>query len=139
MDVAQLDAVVARYPWFTTARILRRAAVAGEDKMLDLHLQAWPVPRVLLPVDAPVEVVLGDSIDRFLAHGEHRIVPADGVGEDDIAAASGQFDASGTEQLAQIYAAQGLRDEARKIYERLGLENPEKSSYFAELISKLCI
>ena len=42
-----------------------------------------------------------------------------------------------TETLAEIFAEQGCVEEARRIYSRLILENPEKSAYFATLIDKL--
>ena len=42
-----------------------------------------------------------------------------------------------SEELAEIYLAQGLRDEALAIYRKLSLRNPEKSVYFAELIGKI--
>ena len=42
-----------------------------------------------------------------------------------------------TETLAEIFAEQGCVEEARRIYSRLILENPEKSAYFAALIDKL--
>ena len=42
-----------------------------------------------------------------------------------------------TETLAQIYAEQGYYDEAKEIYSKLILANPEKNTYFATLIGKL--
>ena len=42
-----------------------------------------------------------------------------------------------TEELAEIYLAQGLRDKSVAIYRKLSLRNPEKSVYFAELIGKI--
>ncbi|MEA4967587.1 MAG: hypothetical protein VB048_05650, partial [Bacteroidaceae bacterium] len=42
-----------------------------------------------------------------------------------------------TETMAQIYLKQGHKDMAIKIYNKLILANPEKSSYFATQIQKL--
>lgn len=42
-----------------------------------------------------------------------------------------------TETLAEIYAEQGYYEQARDIYSKLILSNPEKSVYFASLIEKL--
>ena len=42
-----------------------------------------------------------------------------------------------TETMAAIYADQGYFDQAKRIYSKLILVNPEKNAYFASLISKL--
>ncbi len=42
-----------------------------------------------------------------------------------------------TEELAEIYSAQELIDEAIAIYTKLSLLNSEKSSYFAKLIAQM--
>jgi len=42
-----------------------------------------------------------------------------------------------TETLAQIHIQQGNLKKAEKIYQKLILKNPEKSSYFAAQIEKL--
>ena len=85
------------------------------------------------------EVTADDIIDRFLRSDNHRIVadeegPAEEIrteaefdGEDDIA----------SEELAEVYRAQGLNDMAKETYRKLSLLNPEKSVYFAKLIAEL--
>ena len=42
-----------------------------------------------------------------------------------------------SEELAEVYLAQGLKDMAKETYRKLSLVNPEKSIYFAELIEKI--
>ena len=42
-----------------------------------------------------------------------------------------------TETLAQIYLEQGYPEQARNIYSKLILANPEKNAYFAALIQKI--
>ena len=42
-----------------------------------------------------------------------------------------------TETLAQIYLEQGYPDQAKSIYSKLLLANPEKNAYFAALIHKI--
>ena len=78
-------------------------------------------------------------IDRFLKEGGHRIVAEEGEVVEEVrteAELSGDDDLV-TEDLAEIYLAQGLYDEAIAIYRKLSLLNPEKSVYFASLIDKI--
>ena len=42
-----------------------------------------------------------------------------------------------TETMAEIYIQQGKNAKAREIYEKLRLQNPEKSAYFAEKLKNL--
>ena len=42
-----------------------------------------------------------------------------------------------TEAMAEVWIKQGQPEKAIKIYEKLSLLNPSKSSYFAVLIEKL--
>ncbi len=42
-----------------------------------------------------------------------------------------------TETLAEIYAEQGYYEQAKDIYSKLILSNPEKNAYFATLIEKM--
>ena len=80
-----------------------------------------------------------EIIDRFLKEGGHRIVAEEGEVVEEVrteAELSGDDDLV-TEDLAEIYLAQGLYDEAIAIYRKLSLLNPEKSVYFASLIDKI--
>lgn len=80
-----------------------------------------------------------DRIERFLLQGDHRIVAQPGEVEEEIRteAELDEEDDVVSEELAEIYVAQGLRAEAADIYRKLSLRNPEKSVYFAELIRKM--
>ena len=81
-----------------------------------------------------------DLIETFLQKGEHRITPTDDTPEEDVSERSSVLDLSGellSEELAEIYRAQGLNAEAKKIYEQLSLVYPEKSVYFAEIIGEI--
>lgn len=85
------------------------------------------------------EVTADDIIDRFLRSDNYRIVAEeDGPAEEILTEAefSGEDDLV-SEELAEVYLAQGLKDMARETYRKLSLLNPEKSVYFAELIAKL--
>lgn len=79
-----------------------------------------------------------EVINRFLASERGRIVPREGIPEGDIAADSAAIDEElATEELAEIYLAQGLNDHARAIYAKLSLLYPEKSVYFATIIARI--
>ena len=89
--------------------------------------------------EAVLRLSSDDIIDRFLQEDDLRIVAADGEPEEEVrtAAELDDDDEVVSEELAEIYLAQGLCDKAIAIYRKLSLLNPEKSVYFAELIGKL--
>lgn len=80
-------------------------------------------------------------IDDFIGSGDHhRIVIGEQTGEESMAHFGGEDDDDEefvSEELAEIYAKQGLFDEAIAIYRKLSLQNSQKSIYFAELIEQL--
>lgn len=81
-----------------------------------------------------------DVIDRFLSREFRRIVPdpASFPAGEDLARESVREDPELiSEELADIYARQGLYVKAKEIYARLSLLYPEKSVYFAEIIAGL--
>ena len=137
VDEAQLDALVGRYEWFTPARILRVLQTGRSDRRVSIAAVSRLLPLGRFTVDREALCALSpaDLIDRFLKEGGHRIVEvveevrteAELSGDDDLV----------TEDLAEIYLAQGLYDEAIAIYRKLSLLNPEKSVYFASLIDKI--
>lgn len=80
-----------------------------------------------------------DIIDRFLSKEHHRIVAEEGEPDSDIVVEA-EFDVEEdmvSEELAEVYLAQGLKDMAKETYRKLSLVNPEKSIYFAGLIEKI--
>lgn len=80
-----------------------------------------------------------ELIDHFIKT-EPRIVPREGDFAEAVATAEKSnepfFDLV-TETLAEIYLNQGNKSKAIKIFERLSLTIPEKSSYFAARISEI--
>ena len=80
-----------------------------------------------------------EIIDRFLKEENLRIVAQEGEPEEEVQIRPEleEDDEVVSEELAEIYLAQGLRDRAVAIYRKLSLLNPEKSVYFAELIGKI--
>ncbi len=89
---------------------------------------------------APAEAPCG-TIDAFLKLDDYRIV-ADNESVDipDEITITARFDDDElyeTEELAEVYLAQGLTQQAVDIYRRLSLVNPEKSAYFAQIITQI--
>lgn len=139
---AELDAWVARCEWFSPARILRQRATGCADARLAVTAP-WRAESVLCaePIDAAAMTGVSpdELIDRFLREEDLRIVASEEGpdGEVRLAPDLEEEDEVVSEQLAEIYLAQGLSDKAIAIYRKLSLLNPEKSIYFAELIDRI--
>lgn len=139
VDEAQLDALVGRYEWFTPARILRVLQTGRSDRRVSIAAVSRLLPLGRFTVDREALCALSpaDLIDRFLKEGigswprraevvEEVRTEAELSGDDDLV----------TEDLAEIYLAQGLYDEAIAIYRKLSLLNPEKVFTLRRLLTK---
>ncbi len=139
--VKELDELLTRYPWFTAARVLRRRLSGEEDPRLAVVEADRGVACEPEKIDAEALLRLSpdDIIDRFLKEKELRIVAEEGEPDEEIVteASLGDDDDLVTEELAEVYLNQGLKQQALAIYKRLSLLFPEKSVYFAEIIEKL--
>ena len=92
-----------------------------------------------IDIERLVRLTSEDIIDRFLSTEHHRIVAEEGEPEAEIVVQA-EFDDEDdcvSEELAEVYLAQGLKDMAKETYRKLSLVNPEKSIYFAGLIEKI--
>ena len=92
-----------------------------------------------IDVERLTKITSDDIIDKFLRSDSHRIVAEEGEVTQEIVveAAFDDEDDMVSEELAEIYLAQGLKDMAKETYRKLSLLNPEKSIYFAGLIEKI--
>ena len=139
---AELDALVAEWEWFVPARMLRRQLTGRPDGRLAIA-EPWRDECACgaRPVDAEALLTLSDDelIDRFLGEEDLRIVAEEGEPETEVRteAELDEEDDMVSEELAEIYLAQGFRDRAAATYRKLSLRNPEKSVYFAEIIHKI--
>lgn len=141
---SETEKLLARWPWFAAAREVR-AVVTGEADGRLAVTEAFRGPSSLrrCPVDAAVFAAMPDDdpIERFLRERPEdlRIVAGEGEATEEIRteAELDDEDELVTEELAEIYLAQGLRGEACSIYRKLSLRNPEKSVYFAELAKRI--
>ena len=139
----KLGDIIAKYPWWSGGR-LALARQRGEGKVMEPESQliAMLHPTALIPlrnVDAARFTYLSpdDLIDRFLKRDEYRIVAEEGAADDLAATDFDPDEEMVSEELAEIYANQGLYDEAIATYRKLSLLNSEKSVYFAGLIAKV--
>jgi hypothetical protein len=137
----ELAAAAERYAWFLPARIARARAADESDPLWEA-VAPWRAQSSLATeapeADAFTAFAADDIIERFLGEEDLRIVADEGApdGEVRTAAELDDEDELVSEELAEIYLAQGLREQAAAIYRKLSLLNPEKSVYFAELIRK---
>lgn len=138
----RLGEIIARWPWFLAARYVRTQRTGEPDPLLSVGASGrLPSSLCLRPVDARAlrEETAEDRIERFLREGDYRIVARQEEVTEEIRteAELDEEDDVVSEELAEIYLAQGLCAEAAAIYRKLSLRNPEKSVYFAELIRKI--
>jgi tetratricopeptide (TPR) repeat protein len=91
-----------------------------------------------IPVIKPKKFANADLIDKFI-NEEPRIVPKPTFFDPVDSAKHSLLDNESvvSETLAEIYYKQGNLAKAIKIYKKLSLVNPQKSSYFAALIEKI--
>ena len=120
---AELDALLERYPWFLAAKALRNGSTQRYD----------------IDVEKLAEESAGEIISRFLRKNDYRIVAEEGEVDNDVCIEADIDDEDDlvSEELAEIYLAQGLKNEAVEIYRKLSLLNSEKSIYFAEKIENI--
>ena len=144
----ELRSLVEKYPWWSGARmeLLRREIAANgtncptPDAHTSLLAQLHPtaiIPLRTVDVSRLTQLTADDLIDRFLKRDDYRIVAEDGSAEDLAQVEIEDEEDMVSEDLAEIYLAQGLKNEAIEIYRKLSLLNSEKSVYFAGLIAEI--
>lgn len=137
----ELDAALKAAPWFMPLRALRERMTGEPDPWISL-LAPWRTESLLcrqrIDADEPLRRSSEEIIDTFLQERDLRIVAQEGEPEGEVRLQPDldEDDEIVSEELAEIYLAQGLRERAVAIYRKLSLLNPEKSVYFAELIRK---
>ena len=115
------------------------ASAAAKNSVVDeLCLR----PQIIgkdIDIERLVRLTSEDIIEKFLSSEHHRIVAEEGDVTDDIVTEPelDEDDEFVSEELAEVYLKQGLKDMAKETYRKLSLLNPEKSVYFAEIISKI--
>ena len=141
-NIASLEELVERYPWFTAARLrlLRERGIetasAFSRLLAELHPTAT-IKRQEIDVETMCRLSTGDIIDRFLKRNDYRITAEEGDADDISKVEIEDVDDLVSEELAELYANQHLYAEAIDTYRKLSLLNSEKSIYFAGLIAQL--
>lgn len=136
------EKLFAAFPWYRPLQSEARRRGVKMHPSSDI-VTPWRSEGLSLCQTYDAEAILhlttDDVIDRFLLTEDLRIVAEEGEPEGDVTleADLAEEDEVVSEELAEIYLAQGLLKEAKTIYRKLSLLNPEKSIYFAELIAKL--
>ena len=125
--VEELNDLLVCYPWYEAARVLKSKA---DNPLFNCYT---------VDIEKLAEVSEGEIISRFLRKDDYRIVAEEGEVESEVVTAAEIDDEDDivSEELAEIYLAQGLRNEAIEIYRKLSLLNSEKSIYFAEKIENI--
>ena len=141
-NIASLEELVERYPWFTAARLklLRERGIETADASSRLLAELHPtatIKRHAIDVETMCRLSTGDIIDRFLKRNDYRITAEDGDADDISKVEIEDVDDLVSEELAELYANQHLYAEAIDTYRKLSLLNSEKSIYFAGLIAQL--
>ena len=122
----ELSDLLSKYPWFSAAIALKEQTEKGSR-------------RYDVDIEKIAEESEGEIISRFLRKGDYRIIAEEGEIEKEICTEAEIDDEDDivSEELAEIYLAQGLKCEAVEIYRKLSLLNSEKSIYFAEKIENI--
>ena len=114
------------------AKAALRAEIAELLSRPELELKKIDIEKL-------TEISSEDIIERFLKKDNLRITVNESADIEEVVT-SAEFDDDDdivSEELAEVYLQQGLKDEAKATYRKLSLLNPEKSIYFAELIAKI--
>ena len=92
-----------------------------------------------IDIEQLTKITSSDIVDKFLRSEHHRIVAEEGEVEQEVVTSAELDDEDDlvSEELAEVYLSQGLKDMAIETYRKLSLLNPEKSIYFAEIISRI--
>ena len=162
-----LDSIISRHPWFDMPLVMKlgEAIVTGKQEKASeiysrLNIAFFSnnyynllrginyvsyldgISRIRRKSSAVDGYTLENEklalIDAFLSKDLSKRVPeTDGGRQENVNLAEIDEDNLVSEDIAKVYVKLGQISEAKKIYNKLCLKYPEKSVYFAEIISAL--
>ena len=117
----------------------KTSANDAAQTLLGELLERPSVGEQSIDIERLMLVTADDIIDKFLRSEPRRIVAEEGEATEDIVTEPelDEDDEFVSEELAEVYLKQGLKEMAKETYRKLSLLNPEKSVYFAGLIEKI--
>ena len=136
-----IRSLAARCEWFAPVRILLEASSGEPDAVLSVTAP-WREESSLrlrgIDVGALVRLTSEEVIDRFLREEDLRIVADEHAPEEEVRTEPDldEEDEVVSEELAEIYLSQGLRDKDGSDLSQIKLLNPEKSVYFVRVNSQ---
>ena len=133
-----IDALFQSARWCADGEKTTSSDASGASVVAQLCEQP-EISKQSIDIKSLTRITSDDIIDRFLLKDTHRIVAEEGEVTQEIVTEA-EFDDDEdmvSEELAEIYLAQGLKDMAKETYRKLSLLNPEKSIYFAGIIQKI--
>ena len=133
----EVDALLVSHRWGSDV-----ATTADAEKLRSELAELCQCPvlqKKEIDVERLTQITSDDIIDRFLSKDHLRVVVDESTDCEDVVISAELDDEDDlvSEELAEVYLMQGLKEEAKATYRKLSLLNPEKSIYFAELIAKI--
>ena len=146
LSTEELRGLAEQYPWWGAVKSALHARGEKVEGSVLYALRARgrgaslrPLLKTINSAELKRSEMLG-IIDDFLKEGEHRIVIDEQTSDAPLGTENSTEELEDefvSEELAEIYAKQHLFDLAIEIYQKLSLQNSQKSIYFAEIIDRL--
>ena len=138
VELQEAEALMATVRWGSDAVAEDAHKEALRDELAAL-CERPVLQSKTIDIEKLTHISSDDIIERFLHADNLRIVVEEDAAEEDVVTTAeiDDEDCLVSEELAEVYLKQGLKELAKETYRKLSLLNPEKSIYFAEIIAKI--